>query len=67
VGPSNSRWIDPAHKRSHRITDESWERFKPILCTLYKSYTLNIVMEFMKRRFNFHARYVDLEAVSTFD
>ncbi|KAI8687134.1 Clr5 domain-containing protein [Fusarium sp. Ph1] len=55
VGPSNSRWIDPAHKRSHRITDESWERFKPILCTLYKSYTLNIVMEFMKRRFNFHA------------
>lgn len=58
VGPSNARWVDPAfdrHKRSHRITDESWERFKPILCTLYKSYTLNIVMEFMKRRFNFHA------------
>ncbi|KAM0426139.1 hypothetical protein ACHAPT_008482 [Fusarium lateritium] len=60
VGSSNSnpRWVDTAldrNRRSIRITDESWEKFKPILCTLYKSYTLNIVMEFMEKRFNFRA------------
>ncbi|KAJ4310892.1 hypothetical protein N0V84_010738 [Fusarium piperis] len=58
LGVSNSRWDDATidrSKRSIRITEESWEKFKPILCTLYKSYTLNVVMEFMKKRFGFNA------------
>ncbi|RSL69614.1 hypothetical protein CEP51_012304 [Fusarium floridanum] len=58
VGHSNPRWVTSTldrNKRSIRITEDDWEKYKSILCTLYKSYTLNIVMEFMRKRFNFHA------------
>ncbi|RSL67799.1 hypothetical protein CEP54_003158 [Fusarium duplospermum] len=58
-GSSNPTWVvDPTldkHKRSIRITEEHWEKYKSILCTLYKSYTLNVVMEFMRKQFRFHA------------
>ncbi|KAF4987721.1 hypothetical protein FDECE_15321 [Fusarium decemcellulare] len=57
VGSSHSRWAEgfDRHKRSIRITDDTWERFKPLLCALYKSYTLQVVMLFMKKRFGFYA------------
>lgn len=41
------------HRRSSRITDATWDQYKPLLCKLYKSYTLMVVMSFMKQRFDF--------------
>ncbi|KAF4975272.1 hypothetical protein FZEAL_7917 [Fusarium zealandicum] len=57
VRSSHSRWAGPfeRHTRSLRITDDIWERFKPLLCALYRSYTLTVVMTFMKKRFGFRA------------
>ncbi|KAF7543392.1 hypothetical protein G7Z17_g10776 [Cylindrodendrum hubeiense] len=41
------------HRRSSRITDATWDFYRPLLCKLYKSYTLVVVMAFMKERFGF--------------
>lgn len=48
------------HRRSSRITDATWDQYKPLLCKLYKSYTLMVVMSFMKQRFDFAPRYVGI-------
>jgi hypothetical protein len=49
---SYSRGADERQlKPTTRINDETWERFKPLLCGLYKKYTLNIVMDIMEKKF----------------
>ncbi|KAH7165604.1 hypothetical protein EDB81DRAFT_259286 [Dactylonectria macrodidyma] len=39
--------------RSSRITDLTWDFYKPLLCNLYQSYTLAVVMALMKQKFDF--------------
>ncbi|KAH7145855.1 hypothetical protein B0J13DRAFT_329556 [Dactylonectria estremocensis] len=41
------------HGRSSRITDLTWDFYKPLLCNLYQSYTLAVVMALMKQKFDF--------------
>jgi hypothetical protein len=55
---SYSRGADERQlKPTTRINDETWERFKPLLCGLYKKYTLNIVMDIMEKKFGIVQRY----------
>ncbi|RGP75960.1 hypothetical protein FLONG3_5540 [Fusarium longipes] len=42
---------DKQLKPTTRINDETWERFKPFLCSLYKKYTLSVVMKIMEKKF----------------
>ncbi|KAG8667221.1 hypothetical protein FPOAC2_12378 [Fusarium poae] len=49
---SYSRGADDKQlKPTTRMNDETWERFKPLLCGLYKQYTLNVVMEYMEKKY----------------
>ncbi|KAH7198128.1 uncharacterized protein B0J16DRAFT_409683 [Fusarium flagelliforme] len=49
---SYSRGADDKQlKPTTRINDETWERFKPFLCGLYKKYTLSIVMDIMEKKY----------------
>ncbi|KAF5247464.1 hypothetical protein FAUST_701 [Fusarium austroamericanum] len=48
---SYSRGADDKLKPTTRINDETWEKFKPLLCGLYKKYTLNIVMDTMEKKY----------------
>ncbi|KAM0563666.1 hypothetical protein ACHAPJ_001392 [Fusarium lateritium] len=50
-GRSWSRGAEEKSKPTTRMNDETWEKFKPFLCNLYKNYTLNIVMNIMEKRF----------------
>ncbi|EXA47466.1 hypothetical protein FOQG_04371 [Fusarium oxysporum f. sp. raphani 54005] len=38
-------------KPTTRMNDETWERFKPFLCSLYKKYTLSVVMNVMEKKY----------------
>ncbi|KAF5016167.1 hypothetical protein F66182_12241, partial [Fusarium sp. NRRL 66182] len=49
-GRSYSRGAEEKHKPTTRMNDETWEKFKPYLCHLYKNYTLSVVMNIMERR-----------------
>jgi hypothetical protein len=56
---SYSRGADDKQlKPTTRMNDETWERFKPLLCGLYKQYTLNVVMEYMEKKYKIVQRYV---------
>lgn len=54
---SYSRGADDKLKPTTRINDETWEKFKPLLCGLYKKYTLNIVMDTMEKKYGIVQRY----------
>ncbi|KAF4449484.1 hypothetical protein F53441_7254 [Fusarium austroafricanum] len=42
---------DRQAKPTTRMNDETWEKFKPFLCNLYKRYTLSIVMDVMEKKY----------------
>lgn len=49
-------------KPTTRMNDETWERFKPFLCSLYKKYTLSVVMNVMEKKYGIVQRYLTYQA-----
>ena len=61
---SYSRGADDKQlKPTTRINDETWERFKPFLCGLYKKYTLSIVMDIMEKKYGIIQRYLNVSLI----
>ncbi|CAJ0549075.1 Ff.00g026880.m01.CDS01 [Fusarium sp. VM40] len=49
---SYSRGTDDKHSRpTTRMNDETWDKFKTLLCGLYRNYPLSIVMNFMEKEY----------------
>jgi Clr5 domain len=46
-------------KRATRISKEAWAAVKPIICDLYSHITLEQLMEEMRLKHGFMARYVN--------
>ncbi|KAI9708916.1 MAG: hypothetical protein M1820_003610 [Bogoriella megaspora] len=46
-------WVGPSHSRAERLPENLWETYKQELRRLYEIMTLDDLMSFMSRRYNF--------------